>query len=113
MACVKARGRGKCYAARLKREDAMINLEDIEDMTCLTREEIAAIAEHEHLPEVNAAALGEYLMHVHRGPQLVQQMICDDIRAALHADDLDHARALFAVLRKFIADHPEAARNSG
>ncbi len=40
-------------------------------------------------------------------------MICDDIRAALHRDDVDHARRLFAALRHFIADHPEAARGAG
>ena len=91
----------------------MINLDDIEDMTCLSREEIAAIAEHEHLPEVNAAALGDYLMHMHKGPQRVQQMICEDIRDALHRDDLAHARELFATLRHFIAAHPEAVRNTG
>ena len=91
----------------------MISLEDIEDMTCLTRSEIAAIAEHEHLPEVSASALGEYLMHIHKGPQQVQRMICEDIRDALHRDDLVHARTLFATLRSFVADHPEALRNTG
>ena len=91
----------------------MISLDDIEDMTCLSRAEIAAIAEHEHLQEANAAALGEYLMHLHKGPQRVNAMICDDIRAALHRDDVPHARELFATLRAFIAAHPEAARNTG
>ncbi len=90
----------------------MISLDDIEDMTCLTRAEIDAIAEHEHEPELAAALHGEYLMHVHKGPQLVQQMICEDIRAALQRDDPERARALFATLRQFIADHPEAVRGS-
>lgn len=90
----------------------MISLDDIEDMTCLSREEIAAIAEHEHLPDLDAALLGEYLMKVHHGPAQVQAMICDDIRDALHHDDLNHARELFAVLRGFMAEHPEAARGA-
>jgi hypothetical protein len=90
----------------------MISPDDIEDMTCLTREEIAAIAEHEHLPELDASLAGDYLMHSHHGPQKVQQMICEDIRAALHADDVDHARALYAVLHHFMADHPDAARGN-
>lgn len=90
----------------------MITLDDIEDMTCLTRDEIDAIAEHEHSDDMKAALLGDYLMHLPRGPQAVQQMICEDIRAALHKDDLPHARALFATLRHFMADHPEAARGS-
>lgn len=90
----------------------MISVEDIEDMSCLSREEIAALAEHEHLSEFDATLLAEYLMHIHRGPQKVQQMICDDIRSALHADNVAHAKELFATLRKFMADHPEAARGA-
>jgi S-ribosylhomocysteine lyase LuxS involved in autoinducer biosynthesis len=90
----------------------MITLDDIEDMTDLSREEIAAVAEHEHLPEFNAAVLGDYTMHLHHGAARVQQMICDDIREALHRDDLGHARELYAVLHHFIAEHPEAARGA-
>jgi hypothetical protein len=90
----------------------MITLDDIEDMTCLSRAEIDAIAEHENLPELNASALAEYMMHLHHGPQKVQQMICEDIRNALHADNLDHARDLYAVLHGFLEQHPEAVRGS-
>lgn len=90
----------------------MITLDDIEDMTCLTRDEIAAVADHEHLAEVSAALMAEYLMHQPKGPQAIQQMICDDIRDALHKDDLDNARALFGTLRQFISDYPEAARGA-
>ncbi len=90
----------------------MISLDDIEDMTCLTRAEIDAIAEHEHLATVSAATMGEYMMHHHKGPQAVQRMICEDIREALHRDDLPHARDLFATLREYVANHPEAVRGS-
>ena len=88
----------------------MITLDDIEDMSSLTRAEIEALAEHEHSDMISAALKGEYLMHVHHGPQKVHEMICDDIRTALHQDDLSHARALFAVLREFLSDYPDAAR---
>jgi hypothetical protein len=90
----------------------MISIDDIEDMSALTRAEIDALAEHEHATLFDATLMGDYLMHVHHGPQKVHQMICDDIRAALHADDVVHARALFAVLRGFLAEHPEAARGA-
>ena len=90
----------------------MISLEDIEDMTSLTRAEIAAIAEHENLPLVSAATMGEYMMHHRKGPQAVQRMICEDIREALHVGDLDHARALFVTLREYISEHPEAQRGA-
>ncbi|SHH17633.1 hypothetical protein [Marivita hallyeonensis] len=88
----------------------MITLDDIEDMTCLNRAEIEAIAEHENLPAVNASALADYMMHLHHGPQQVQQMICEDIRSALHADNVAHAKELYAVLHAFLKDHPEAIR---
>lgn len=90
----------------------MITLDDVEDMTDLTREEIAAIAEHDHVPLMTAAMTANYLMHEPKGPQHVQQVICEDIREALHKDDLKHARELFAVLRHFMSEHPEAIRGS-
>lgn len=87
-------------------------MNDIMDMTDLTHEEIAAIAEHEGLPDLNAAALGEYMLQFHKGPQTVNRMISEDIRAALRRDDVEHARELFVVLQRFLATHPEAARGA-
>lgn len=91
----------------------MISLDDIEDMSELTRSEINAIAEHEHISVFDATLLGEYLLHEHHGLQKIHQMLCEDIRAALHRDDLPHARKLFAILRRFLFEHPEAARGTG
>ena len=90
----------------------MINLDDIVDMCPLSRAEVDALAEHEHTDAVGAAALADYLMHIHHGAQRVQAMICDDIRAALHADDVAHAKELFAALHHFMSTHPEAARGA-
>lgn len=90
----------------------MINMDDIMDLTDLTHDEIAAIAEHEGLPDLNAAALAEYMLHLHHGPQDVNRMISEDIRAALHRDDVAHALDLFVVLQHFIATHPEAQRGA-
>ena len=91
----------------------MITFDDIADMTCLTRDEIAVLAEHEHMPDADAAALGDYLMHDHKGPQAIQRMICEDIRDALHRGDKAHAVKLYAVLHRFLIDHPNAARGAG
>jgi hypothetical protein len=90
----------------------MINENDILDMTCLTRAEIAAIAEHEHIDDVAAAEIGEYMMHIHHGPQHVQKMICEDIQVALRKDDLRHAQALYKTLKEYLAAHPEALRGN-
>ncbi|WP_116130958.1 hypothetical protein [Tropicimonas sp. IMCC34043] len=90
----------------------MITLDDIEDMNSLGRDQIAAIAEHERIGDFDASMLAEYLMHMPKGPQKVQQMICDDMREAMRKADLDHARALFLTLQRFMVDHPEAVRGS-
>lgn len=90
----------------------MISLDDVMDMSVLTRAEIDALAEHEHLARFSATLMGEYLMHKHRGPHVVNEMLCEDIRTALHGGDLSHAKELFAVLRQFIEDHPEAVRGT-
>ncbi|MEV8465182.1 hypothetical protein AB0T83_00120 [Fluviibacterium sp. DFM31] len=87
----------------------MISLDDIEDMTCLTRDEIDALAEHDHTDILTAALEGEYAMHHHGGPQGVKQKITEDVQAALKAGDTDHARALMATLRHFLYHHPDAA----
>ena len=88
----------------------MITLDDIGDMSCLDRDQIAAIAEHERIGDFDASMLGEYLMHLHKGSQKVHQMICDDMRVAMHKDDVAHAKELFRTLQHFMKDHPEAAR---
>ena len=84
----------------------MITITDIIGMTDLTREEVDAIAEHEHVPEVAAAALAAYLMHQPKGAETVRGMITDDIRAALRRGDRAHAGELLAALKHFMAVHP-------
>jgi hypothetical protein len=75
--------------------------------SCRTSEdEVLAIAEHEHIPEIAAAALGQYLLGQARGPEAIRDMIRDDIRRALIRDDRRHARELFMALRHFLSEHP-------
>lgn len=91
----------------------MITPQEIVDMTDLSEDEVALIEKHEHLGcMVAAAAAADYLMHQHKGPQAVQQMICEEIREALHADDLKRARELYQTLHHFMSEHPEAAQGA-
>lgn len=53
----------------------MITVEDVEDMSMLTRAEIEALAEHENTNTLNATLMGEYLMQLHHGPQIVHEII--------------------------------------
>lgn len=87
----------------------MITLEDCVGLCGLTPEEVHAIGEHEHVPDMIAAALGAYLLQSDRGVETIRGMIVDDIRAALHRGDVGHARELTAALRHFVAEHPAAA----
>jgi hypothetical protein len=83
----------------------MISLEDCIALCGLSEAEVAAVAEHEHLPEVAAAVLGQYLLHQKHGADRIREMIVDDMRAALKAGDTSHAGELLAALRHFLATH--------
>ena len=88
----------------------MLSKEDCIAMCGLDAEEVEAIAEHEHIPEIAAAALADYLLHQEHGAERIRDIIVDDIRAALRCHDAARAAELFMALRHFLADHPEAGR---
>jgi hypothetical protein len=79
----------------------MIALEDCIALCGLTEEEVLALAEHEHLPEVVACALGDYLLHQEHGPERIRDMIVDDVRAAQARGDREHVRTLLHVLHHY------------
>ncbi len=86
----------------------MITLEDCIAFCGLTEAEVLAIAEHEHLPEIAATALAEYLLSQDRGSEKVRDMIVDDIRQAQSAGNREHVLILLHVLHHFLKTHPEA-----
>ena len=90
----------------------MISLEDCVAMCGLDHEEIAAIAEHEHMPEIAAAALANYLLRRSGGEAAIRGMIVDDIRTALAEKRLQDATGLLMALRHFMTEHPDAALNA-
>ncbi|WP_417680255.1 hypothetical protein [Roseibium sp.] len=86
----------------------MITIEDCIGLSDLREDEILALAEHEHIPEIAAAAMGAYLLHQEHGPERIRAMIEDDIRAANARGDRIHASELFMALRHFLYDHRDA-----
>ena len=80
-------------------------------MCGLEPEEVAAICEHEHICEAQAAALGSYLLHQAHGAERIGTMIVEDIHEARNRGEVEHAAELVAVLRNFVNRHPEAAVN--
>jgi hypothetical protein len=89
-------------------EHAMISLEDCIAFSGLNKDEVDAISEHEHIPEIAAAALANYLLKQPDGGKAIRTMIIDDIHKALEAGRVRHAEELFMALRHFLDQHPEA-----
>ena len=86
----------------------MITLEDCIALCGLSREELDAIAEHEHLPESAATAFAAWMMgHSETGIPMIREMLRDDIRTAITAGNHAHAAELIAALRHFMAVNPQ------
>ena len=86
----------------------MISLEDCIALCGLTEQEVLAIAEHEHMPEIAAAALAQYLLENPHGPERIRNMIVEDVHAAQARGDKQHVQTLLHVLHHYLKDHPEA-----
>ena len=72
----------------------MISIKDCIAMCGLAEKEVMAIAEHEHVPEIAAAAMGGYLLKKPDGAEQIRDMIREDIHEALNRGDKDHASEL-------------------
>ena len=91
----------------------MISLEDCIALCGLTEEQVLAIAEHEHVPEIAATAMAQYLLNRAHGPERIRDIIIDDIRAAQARGDRQHVQTLLHVLHHFLKTHPEARPERG
>jgi hypothetical protein len=85
----------------------MISLQDCFGLCGLDENEVTAISEHEHIPDIAAAALASYLLTQPHGGETVRTMIIDDIHKALDEGRVRHAGELFMALRHFLEHHPE------
>lgn len=84
----------------------MLSLEDCIGLCGLTEDEVRAIAQHEHIPEVAAAELGNYLSGTPDGEMCIKAMIRDDLAQAAARGDAERALVLKCVLRGFVLQHP-------
>jgi hypothetical protein len=90
------------------KEHAMISLEDCIGLCGLSEVEVQALAEHEHVPEIVAAALAQYLLRQPEGCRTIGAMIADDVNWAAARGDQGHAEELKATLLHFLQQNPEA-----
>ena len=84
----------------------MLSYQDCVELSDLTEEEIEAIAEHEHLPEMAALELGSYLVHSPEGVPMIKRIILEDIEEERRRGHADKALKLKLVLKHFVDTHP-------
>jgi hypothetical protein len=85
----------------------MLTYLDCVELSDLTEEEIEAIAEHEHLPEMAALELGSYLVHSPEGIPMIKRIILEDIEEEGRRGHADKALKLKLVLKHFVDTHPD------
>lgn len=87
----------------------MLTLQDCIELSDLSEDEILAIAEHEHIPEMLAVEMGNYLVHSPNGEKSIKRMILDDINHARETGNTKHVAVLKSVLKHYVAEHSGAA----
>ena len=87
----------------------MLTIRDCIDMCQLTEDGIAAVAEHEHVPDIIALEMGNYLCVTAEGERRISRMIVEDIEAARAHGNLAHAAKLRRVLQHFLERHAGVA----
>lgn len=86
----------------------MLSLQECIDFSNLTEDEIEAIAEHEHIPEIVAAELGATLLQTPSGVCLIKLYLLENIERARLRGDFDKAGRLESLYRRFHQAHPGA-----
>jgi len=89
----------------------MISEEDCLAFCGLSEREVAAIAKHERIPDVAAAALANFLLTKDGGEMVIRQMLMEDINDALDHNRIQDATELLVTLRRFLINHPRATED--
>jgi hypothetical protein len=85
----------------------MLTYQDCLELSGFTEDEIEAIAEHEHVPEIIAVELANYLAESDSdGMPRIRKIIIEDIEHARVRGHSERVTHLEGVLRHFIATHP-------
>lgn len=84
----------------------MLTLDDLLDYCDLDREEIAALAEHEHIPMAVAAELGEHLLETPEGVKELHRMLLDNMQHAKAGGNRQHLAELAHTYLHLKKTHP-------
>jgi hypothetical protein len=86
----------------------ILTVQECVDMSELSNEAIRAIAEHEHIPEVVAAELGQDLLKAPAGVAEIHRILEENLERAVKAGGPDKINDCKRVLERFIASQPDA-----
>ena len=84
----------------------MLTAQECLEFSDLTEEEILAIAEHEHIPDVLAAELGSCLLQSDVGAWLIKRYILEDLEQAKAHGRSERVVQFSKALSHFEAEHP-------
>ena len=84
----------------------MLSLQDVIDYCDLNEGEIAAVAEHEHIPLTVAAEVGDVLLSSPEGVVKLHTMIIENMQQALDAGHYEHVRDLAKTYEHLQRTHP-------
>jgi hypothetical protein len=83
----------------------MLTAQECVDMSELSNEAIRAIAEHEHIPEVVAAELGQDMLKTAGGIAEIERILEENLELAVQAGEQDKINDRKRVLERFIASY--------
>jgi hypothetical protein len=83
----------------------VLSLQEVLDFCGLDEEEIHAIAQHEHISEVCAAALGSSLLQTEQGTARIEGLMRENIEDAKSHGQPTRAEACERVLAHFKENH--------
>jgi len=89
----------------------MLSMQDLIDYCDLDRDEIEAIAEHEHVPMVVAAELSELLLCTPEGVCQLHAMIVENMQNALENGQNQHVVELMRTYEHLQRTHPLPTRH--
>lgn len=84
----------------------MLSMDDLLDYCELDRDEIAAVAEHEHLPLAVAAELSENLVETPEGVAELHRMLLENITHAKEKGNREHVKELARAYLHLQKTHP-------
>ena len=88
----------------------MMSLNDCARLCVLDHDDLQAIAEYEHVPEIADATLAAYLSNpCAQAPGAVCRQLIGDIRSALDEGFVHRATEVVMALRRYLDDNPGAA----